>query len=286
MAVGAAILTKPFKGFSMDRSFTDTKDSKIVTILHTSDLHLSDCSSDDGFEINLQTIKKTLNAIRKDSPNTVLLHNGNFQESKPTSEQSYGERFKALESIGYDAVVLGQKDLCQCDDFFNTLANTDSISVIDSYGIKNIQHLKPLKYKIIKKGNYRIGIISNPAANNSAIKTNESTSILLSRIAERLKNFHHCALVVCLSTGNTHLPNTTPLKHDIELASMTSCIDVIISGNNEVTQPINYVCQNSEKQEVVIHASSFSGSSVGRLDIALCNKMQKRNIKVYYKDLI
>ena len=151
-------------------------------------------------------------------------------------------------------------------------------------GNDNRLNLKPLKYKIIKRGKLKIGIISNPAANNSAITSTKITANALGKIADRLKNVHQCTLVVCLSTGNTNLNNNTPLKYDIDLASLTSNIDVIISGNNEVTNPINYVCHNAAKEEVMIHASSFAGSSVGRIDIELCSKMQKRNVKVYYND--
>ena len=284
LALGAAALMKPFQGFSMGNSFTGSINSQIITILHTSDLHITDSVANDAIGDNLNSIKRSIGQIRKNSPNTVLLHNGNFPESNEDFEESHANNFKALEVLGYDAMVLGQKDICQCDDFFNTLSNRDSLSIVDSIGNDDKKSLKPLKYKIIKRGDIKIGIISNPAANNSSIISTETTASALSKIADRLKNLQQCALVICMSTGNTNSPNISPLKNDIELASLTTHVDVIISGNNEVKSPINYVCHNAEKEEVIIHASSFVGSSVGRIDISLCSKMQKRNVKVYYND--
>ena len=284
LALGAAALMKPFQGFSMEHSFTGNKDSQIITILHTSDLHITDALRNDAFGDNLTSIERSLTAIKKNSPNTVLLHNGNFTESTTAYSEKHLDKLKALEVMGYDAVVLGQQDICQCDDFFNHLSNRDSLCIIDSIWNENRLSLKPLKYKIIKRGNLKIGIISNPANNSASSKSTELTATALSNLADRLKNLHQCALVLCMSTGNIHSPKTNPLKNDIELASLTTHVDLIISGNNEVKSPINYVCHNAEKEEVLIHSSSFSGSSVGRIDIELCSKMQKRNVKVYYND--
>ena len=284
LALGAAALMKPLQGFSMGHSLTGNKDSQIITILHTSDLHITNSITNDAFRETLKSIKKSVSVIRKDSPNTVLLHNGNFPESNPASVETHSEKIKALEVMEYDAVVLGQQDICQCDDFFNHLSNRDSLSIIDSIGNDNRLNLKPLKYKIIKRGKLKIGIISNPASNSASRKSTELTATALSNLANRLKNLNQCALVLCMSTGNTHSTNTTPLKNDIELASLTTHVDLIISGNNEVKNPINYVCHNATKEEVMIHASSFAGSSVGRIEIELCSKMEKRNVKVYYND--
>lgn len=284
LALGAAVLTKPFKGLSMDRSLMGTKATQIITILHTSDLHITESPTKNAFGENLQSIKRTVNLIRKDSPNTVLLHNGNFSKSNHNVIEYFTENVKALEELGYDAVVLGQKDIVHGETVCNYLLDRDSHCIIDSIGNENIPGLKSLNYKIVKKGGLKIGVISNPAGNNSSTQSIETKATELSKIADHLKKEHQCVLVVCMSTANIHLHNTIPYKNDIELASLTTNIDIIISGNNEVKCPVNYVCHNTEKQEVIVHASSFLGSSVGRIDIELCSKLQKRHVKVYYNN--
>lgn len=284
LALGAAVFAKPLKGFSIDRSLMGTKSTRIITILHTSDLHITESPTTDAISKNLQSITRTVNVVRKDSPNTVLLHNGNFYNSPHDVNKNYTDNAKSLEKLGYDAIVFGQKDILHGEAVCNNLLDRDHHCIIDSLGNNNIPGLKPLNYKIIEKGSLKIGVISNPAGNNSSTQTIEATATALSKIADHLKNEHQCALVVCMSTANINFPNTSPLKKDIELASLTTNVDIIISGNNEVKCPVNYVCHNTEKQEVIVHASSFLGSSVGRIDIELCSKLQKKHVKVYYNN--
>jgi 2',3'-cyclic-nucleotide 2'-phosphodiesterase (5'-nucleotidase family) len=107
LALGAAALMKPLKGFSMEHSFRGLKGSQTLTILHTSDLHINDYITDDVVGLNLKSIERSLTAIKKNSPNTVLLHNGNFTESSTAYSEKHLEKLKALEVMGYDAIVLG-----------------------------------------------------------------------------------------------------------------------------------------------------------------------------------
>lgn len=279
LAVGAAALLKPFQGFSTMLSHAGINGNDTLTILHTSDLHLADFSTNNAVEKNLYVIKEAINAIRKNSPNTILLHNGNIFEASSNNTAKNKETFNKFTSIGYDAVAFGTNDLHHNTELFNN----NSISFINSINENSVTNLNILPYKIVKRGSLKVGIIANPANTSFFKKSVESTAEILSNTAENLKTNKGCNIVICLSTGNL-TNNETAIKFDKNLAMLTTNVDVIISGNNEIERPINLVCKNAKKEEVLIHSSSFKGSSVGRIDINFCTDMQKRDIKVYYKN--
>lgn len=278
LAVGAAVLLKPFQGFSTVLSNVGIKNNNTLTILHTSDLHLADFFTNNAVAKNLIAVTKEIDAIKKVSPNIILLHNGNIFENGISSSIKNNEILNKLTLIGYDAVTFGKNDLHQNTE----LLSNSSVSFINSINGNSETIINVLPYKIVKRSGLKVGIVANPATTGLFKKSVERTAEILSNTAKNLKINQGCNIVICLSTGNLN-SNETAIKFDKKLAELTTNVDVIISGNNEVERPINIICKNAEKEEVVIHSSSYNGASVGRIDIDFCNEMQKRNIKVYFK---
>lgn len=272
LVAGAAALLKPLESFSKVLSYAGVKSHESITILHTSDLFIAEHSSILSNEAatitsNLTTIGNKVKALRSSNPNTLLLHNGNISTNTTMAEPSI---FNLMEEVGYDALVAGNKEQ-------HELTNTN-FAVVDSLN-NDLSFNKGLTYHIVKKGNIKIGIISNSSKNHYSI---EAKSKALSDIASQLKNNQRCNLVVCLSTNNT-IGNSKAVKNDIELASLSSNVDLIISGNNIINRPINYVHKNMLNEEVMVHATTINGSSVGRIEIEFNEKLEKKQIKASYK---
>jgi 5'-nucleotidase len=214
-----------------------------------------------------------------------LLHNGNIASANSSSiEANHNQYFTLMQSIGYDAVTLGNKDMNKNGLFSSELKSQSSFTLIDTVESSDLISNRILPFQIVKKSSLKIGIIANPATQNIFPKSLTTKAGALSKTAAYLKDNHQCNLVICLSTGNEAGSNSKAIKNDIEMAALTTNIDVIISGNNAVERPLNQVCRNAKKEEVFIHTSSHDGSAVGRIDIVFNDELKKRSIKGFYRE--
>ena len=126
----------------------------------------------------------------------------------------------------------------------------------------------PGGYKIIYKGDFKIGVIhAGPAENNSISKINA--------LSARLKKEQNCKLVVCLSPLGCRNKNGID---DISLAEQSAHIDIIIGSHekNYWDQPLIAINQN--QQEVVINYSASNAQDIGKIAIGFNRKGQKNNI--------
>lgn len=123
-------------------------------------------------------------------------------------------------------------------------------------------------YRIIYKGNIKIGVVTAIASDNNLFST-------VNTLASYLKKEKNCHLVVCLSTlGYKH-------KHgvdDLNLAVRSGSLDIIIGGdaNNRSNHPV--VVLNKDNAEVIIDHAADTALALGRIEIAFDEGGQKRNI--------
>lgn len=141
---------------------------------------------------------------------------------------------------------------------YDALMNTESFSVTDN------------NYKIVYKGNIKIGIVTADAGQQGVL---EHINVLSSR----LKKEKNCQVIICLS--QLGFKNKSSVN-DLQLAERSTDLDIIIGGHAD-NFPVNpVIAQNSKKAEVIIHADSGNGFDFGNIEISFDEKQNKRSISI------
>lgn len=124
------------------------------------------------------------------------------------------------------------------------------------------------KYKIIRKGSLRIGIIAASTGDNNVIGEVNS-------LASRLKMLKGCDVVVCLS----HLgyKNANHID-DITLAAKSKSIDIIIGGHSSNVSKHTMIAMNSKNTEVIIESSARTAKGFSSVHLDFNNKGHKQSI--------
>ncbi len=137
-----------------------------------------------------------------------------------------------------------------------------------------LSQLENKEYKIIYRGNIKLGII-NTAENTSEVFSKVNT------ISTYLKKERSCNLVICISSlGYKNIDGID----DINLAAQSLNLDVILS--NHTTNYINkpFIAANSKKEEVIInHATVGKQIDLGKILFTFDDNGGKTNIQFVRK---
>jgi len=260
------------------------KNTKHITILHTNDVH----SHIDPFPItdsrypNMGGVARRatlVEAIRKENPNTLLLDAGDIFQGTPYFNFYGGElEFKLMSMLKYDAVTIGNHDFDNgIDGLFAQLPHAQFDFLSANYDFKNTvlnSHVKP--YKIFVKDGIKIGVFGlgieleglvDPKMYKETIYLNPlEIAQDMSRI---LKEDEKCDLVICLSHLGYHYKNEK--ISDLELASKTKNIDLIIGGHTHTFLPKPTVTKNNVGENVLVNQVGCYGINLGRIDFYFDN---------------
>jgi len=261
-----------------------SKNTKHITILHTNDVH----SHIDPFPItdsrypNMGGVARRatlVEAIRKENPNTLLLDAGDIFQGTPYFNFYGGElEFKLMTMMKYDAATIGNHDFDNgIDGLFAQLPHAQFDFLSANYDFKNTvlnSHVKP--YKIFVKDGIKIGVFGLGIELQGLVdpKMYKETLYLdpleiaqdMSRI---LKEDEYCDLVICLSHLGYHYK--TEKISDLELASKTKNIDLIIGGHTHTFLPKPTVTKNSVGENVLVNQVGCFGLNLGRIDFYFDN---------------
>ncbi len=274
--VASAFLT--LGGFSL-QSFSESS-TKHITILHTNDVH----SHIDPFPSNHRYANKggvarratLVEIIRKENPNTLLLDAGDIFQGTPYFNFYGGElEFKLMSLLKYDASTIGNHDFDNSiDGLYTQLPNAKFDFLSANYDFKNTilnTHVKP--YKIFVKDGIKIGVFGlgielqglvDPKMYKETVYLNPlEIAQDMSRI---LKEDEQCDLVICLSHLGYHYKIEKSKISDLELASKTKNIDLIIGGHTHTFLPKPTVSKNSIGENVLVNQVGCYGINVGRID--------------------
>ncbi|WP_457611490.1 bifunctional metallophosphatase/5'-nucleotidase [Lutibacter sp.] len=264
-------------GFSL-QSFTN-KTTKHITILHTNDVH----SHIDPFPKNhfkypnkggIARRATLVESIRKENPNTLLLDAGDIFQGTPYFNIYGGElEFKLMSMLKYDAATIGNHDFDNgIDGLYAQLPNAKFDFLSANYNFENTvlnSHIKP--YKIFKKEGIKIGVFGLgielqglvDSANYKETKYLNPVEIAqdTSRV---LKEDEQCDLIICLSHLGYHYKFDK--VDDLELASKTKNIDLIIGGHTHTFLPKPTVTKNSIGENVLVNQVGCYGINLGRID--------------------
>jgi len=264
-------------GLSM-QSFT-SESTKKITILHTNDTH----SHIEPFEsshykfANLGGVARRatlVEEIRKENPNTLLLDAGDIFQGTPYFNFYGGElEFKLMSMLKYDVATIGNHDFDNSiDGLYAQLPHAKFDFVSANYDFKNTildTHVKP--YKIIEKDGIKIGIFGLGIELQGLVDSRmykETVYLDPVEIAQDtsriLKEEEKCDLIICLSHLGYHYKSGK--IGDLELASKTKNIDLIIGGHTHTFLPKPTVTKNSEGENVLVNQVGCYGINVGRVD--------------------
>lgn len=276
-SAATAFLT--FWGFSL-QSFAE-KSTKHITILHTNDVHshIEPFPGNHYRNPNMGGVARRatlIENIRKENPNTLLLDAGDIFQGTPYFNFYGGElEFKLMSMLKYDAATIGNHDFDNgIEGLYAQLPHAKFDFLSANYDFKNTvldSHVKPYKIYVndgIRIGVFGLGIELNGLVNPRMYK--ETTYIDPLEIAQDmsriLKVDEQCDLVICLS----HLGYNYKKEHqkigDLELASKTKNIDLIIGGHTHAFLPKPTVTKNSVKENVLVNQVGCYGINVGRVD--------------------
>lgn len=264
-------------GLSLE-SFSE-KSSKKITILHTNDTHshIESFASNHYKYPNLGGVARRatlVEEIRKENPNTLLLDAGDIFQGTPYFNFYGGElEFKLMSMLKYDAATIGNHDFDNSiDGLYKQLPHAKFQFVASNYDFKNTTldtHVKP--YTVFVKEGIKIGVfgLGIKLAGLVDPRMFKETVYLdpveiaqdMSRI---LKEEEHCDLVICLShLGYNYKSGKIG---DLELASKTKDIDLIIGGHTHTFLPKPTVTKNSVGENVLVNQVGCYGINVGRVD--------------------
>jgi len=276
-SAGAAFLT--LGGLTLE-SFAK-KTSKHITILHTNDVH----SHIDPFPANhyknpnlggVARRATLVETIRKENPNTLLLDAGDSFQGTPYFNFYGGElEFKLMSLLKYDATTIGNHDFDNgVDGLYAQLPHAKFDFISSNYDFKNTildTHIKPYKVFIkdgIKIGVFGVGIELKGLVSEQHYKeTIHLNPIEIAQDMSRiLKENEQCDLVICLSHLGYHYGPERKEIGDLELASKTKDIDLIIGGHTHTFLPKPTVTKNSVGENVLVNQVGCYGINVGRID--------------------
>ncbi len=266
-------------GFSL-QSF-EKKTSKHITILHTNDTH----SHIEPFPANhhrnpnkggVARRATLIENIRRENPNTLLLDAGDIFQGTPYFNFYGGElEFKLMSMLKYDAATIGNHDFDNgIDGLFAQLPHAKFDFLSTNYDFKNTvleSHVKPYKIYVIdgiKIGIFGIGIELLGLVDPKNYKETEYLNPIeiAQDMSQVLKESEQCDLIICLSHLGYHYKKERGKIGDLELASKTKDIDLIIGGHTHTFLPKPTITKNSIGENLLVNQVGCYGINVGRID--------------------
>lgn len=249
-----------------------------LTILHTNDVHSRIDPFEGGKYDGMGGVAQRLeiiNEIRKVEKNVLLLDCGDIFQGTPYFNLYGGElEIKAMSQMGYDAGTLGNHDFDNgIEGFVKQMPHANFPFINGNYKFQDTlleDRIEP--YKIIRKGNIKIGIIAVGIELKGLVPDRlygniqyTDPIVYANETAKFLKHEKNCDLVICLS----HLGYKYDAKKisDIILAKESSNIDIILGGHTHTFLNEPQEQKNAAEKVVLVNQVGFGGIILGRIDV-------------------
>lgn len=274
-----------FGGVSLISSFTKTKQTKHITILHTNDVH----SHIDAFNAthskypNRGGVARRLafiNQVKAANKYTLILDAGDSFQGTPYFNFYGGElEYKLMSKMGYHASTIGNHEFDNgIENIAAQLTHANFQLLNANYELKNTildGLVKP--YHIYTLDGVRIGVFGLGIKLEGLVSAKLYKEALYNDpievaadITKILKEEKECDLVICLS----HLgyQYTTKKVDDIKLAKQTKDIDLIIGGHTHTFLDRPTKVANQIGKEVLVNQVGWAGLAIGKIDFYLEEK--------------
>jgi 5'-nucleotidase len=277
-----------FSGVSLS-SFTTIKERKI-TILHTNDVH----SHIDPFPENhpknpaqggVARRASLIEQIRKEERNVLLLDAGDIFQGTPYFNYYGGElEFKLMSMMKYDLATMGNHDFDNgIDGFYSQLPHANFEFVSANYDFKNTilnEIVKPYKLFVkegIKIGIFGLGVQLEGLVDKKLYKETvyNNPIEIATDITKQLKEVEKCDLIICLSHLGFDYKNEPNKPSDLNLATSTQDIDLIIGGHTHTFLEKPVIKTNKVGKQVIVNQVGAYGINLGRIDFYFSNDAKK-----------
>ena len=264
-----------------------------LTILHTNDVHsrLDPFPMDGSKNAGLGGVAaraEIIKQIRAETDNVLLLDAGDIFQGTPYFNLYKGEpEIKAMSMMQYDATTMGNHDFdAGLDNFATQLQHATFPVILSNYNFTSTaMEGKSIPYKIIKKGNIKVGILGigielkglvpenlygKTIYQNPIEKANETAAILKKQ---------GCDMIICLShLGDKYEDNKVS---DEVLAKECYDIDLIIGGHTHRFFPEPRKYTNKKGGDTLVNQVGWSGMQLGRLDYNFGHRKNKNLLKAH-----
>lgn len=288
LASGALMAASILKVNAGTIANTDT-----LTILHTNDVHsrLDPFPMDGSKNAGLGGVAaraEIIKQIRAETDNVLLLDAGDIFQGTPYFNLYKGEpEIKAMSMMQYDATTMGNHDFdAGLDNFATQLQHATFPVILSNYNFTSTpMEGKSIPYKIIKKGNIKVGILGigielqglvpenlygKTIYQNPIEKANETATILKKQ---------GCDMIICLShLGDKYEDNKVS---DEVLAKECYDIDLIIGGHTHRFFPEPRKYTNKKGGDTLVNQVGWSGIQLGRLDYNFGHRKNKNLLKAH-----
>jgi 5'-nucleotidase len=274
-------------------TFTTTKDSDTISILHTNDVHSRlepfpmDGSKNAGLG-GVATRAAIINQIRLETDNVLLLDAGDIFEGTPYFNLYKGEpEMKAMSRMQYDAATMGNHDFAAgIDNFAFQLQHASFPILLCNYDFSNTAMAnKHLPYKIFDKKGIKVGVtgvgieLQGLVADNLYGNTIYKDPIESVNATTKILKQAGCDMIICLShLGDKYDDNKVS---DEVLAKNCYDIDLIIGGHTHrfFSEPRKYT--NKSGGDTLVNQVGWGGLSLGRLDYKFEGRKNKKLMKAH-----
>ena len=266
------------------KAFSNSKELKQLTVLHTNDMHshihpfTSGRNKGVGGMAQRATIIKQ---IREEGNQVLLLDAGDIFQGTPYFNVYGGElEFKLMSEMKYDASTIGNHDFDNgLDGLVKQLPHANFPFIVSNYDFSDTEmEGNYLKYKVFNKGGIKVGVFGIGIELEGLVSKNMYGSTLYQNPIEKsnyyadlLKNSLDCDLVICLS--HLGFKYNTKKMSDKLLASQTKNIDLIIGGHTHTFLNKPVIVENLESENVQIAQVGYAGINIGRIDYFFNRKM-------------
>ena len=264
-----------------------------LTILHTNDVHsrLDPFPMDGSKNAGLGGVAaraEIIKQIRAETDNVLLLDAGDIFQGTPYFNLYKGEpEIKAMSMMQYDATTMGNHDFdAGLDNFATQIQHATFPVIVSNYDFTSTaMEGKSIPYKIIKKGNIKVGILGigielkglvpenlygKTIYQNPIEKANETAAILKKQ---------GCDMIICLShLGDKYEDNKVS---DEVLAKECYDIDLIIGGHTHRFFPEPRKYTNKKGGDTLVNQVGWSGMQLGRLDYNFGHRKNKNLLKAH-----
>ena len=260
----------------------DTAKTKQLTVLHTNDVHsyIDPFPADHPRNANMGGVARRaalIESIRKENPNVLLLDAGDIFQGTPYFNYYGGElEFKLMSMMKYDASTIGNHDFDNgLQGLYAQLPHATFDFISANYDFKNTimdGFVKP--YKIFDKNGIKVGVfglgvelqglVDKKMYGETVYNDPVETAQDMVRI---LKKEQKCDLVICLSHIGYSYRNEPNKICDLNLATLTKDIDMIIGGHTHTFLDKPTVVKNLEGKDVLVNQVGCYGINLGRIDV-------------------
>ncbi len=266
-----------------------------LTILSTNDVHsrIEPFAPNDKKYANQGGFAQRaaiINDIRSKEENVLLLDAGDIFQGTPYFNIYNGvPELQLMSKMGYDAATMGNHDFdIGLDGFKKAQKYAEFPYICSNYDFSDtILKDKTIPYKIIDKGNLRIGIIGVGVELKGLVseknygKTKYIDPIATVNKYAKLLKEKSCDFIICLSHLGIDYPEYKNQIGDVELAKSTSNVDYIIGGHTHTFMDEAMELKNLDGDIVRISHSGFGGLLLGRLDVEFDVKNNEVSVSPY-----